>query len=230
MSWQRIILGDWNPVVRDPLDVMRLAFFGGAAYYAANGETVAVGLAAASTLLLLARLVDLPRPFDLALILALTMIAWGTALDLYGRFFFYDNIVHALAPLCYAPVLYVLFIRLGMLPDLSDDHERHHHLGVFLVTLAIGMAVTGTYEVVEWLSDSIAGTHFVKSVDDTGSDLTAGLAGSAVGAALLVLWAVAGFATTRRMPGDALSRVLELRAASSRFLEGGRARVANDDR
>jgi hypothetical protein len=205
MNWRRLLLGDWGRVVRDPLDVTRLAYLAGTLFYALQGRTTAGGLAAAFVLLVVVRLIDLPRPLDLALIVALTLIAWGTALGLYGRYYYYDNLVHALAPLCYAPVLYVVLIRLGVLPDLENRHEPHRQLGVFIVTLAIGMAVTAAYEVVEWVSDSTLGTALVHSADDTGSDLLAGTIGSTIGAGVLVAWSALGFSTTRR-PGETRGR------------------------
>ena len=93
-----LLLGDWSWLVRDPLDLLRLAFFAGTVAFAVMGRSTAVGLTAASVLLLVARIVNLPRRFDLGLIVAMTFIAWGTALSLYGEYAFYDTIVHAVTP------------------------------------------------------------------------------------------------------------------------------------
>jgi uncharacterized membrane protein HdeD (DUF308 family) len=54
------------------------------------------------------------------------------------------------------------------------------------------------YEVVEWASDQLVGTHFVESADDTGSDLLADTIASAVGAAFVTVWSVSGW-TSRRI-------------------------------
>lgn len=210
---RRFLLGDWNPIVRDPLDVLRISFLGGTIAIASLGRSTAIGLAFACLLLLVIRLADLPRIFDLAVILLMTMTAWGTAFSLYGRFYVYDNIVHALAPICYAPTVYVVLIRLGILPDLHRRQQAHHEVGIFVVTLALGMAVTAGYEAVEWLSDSIAGTHYVKSGNDTGGDIVAGTVGSAIGGILLVLWSVRGWGTVRRLPADVTFSLLDTPAA-----------------
>jgi hypothetical protein len=206
MPYRRLLLGDWSRVVRDPLDLMRLVFVGGTVVYAAMGRTSAIGLGAAAVLLLVARAIDLPRLFDLFLIVAMALIAWGTALGLYG-ITYYDKVVHLCAPLFCAPVLYIVLVRLGVLPDLRETREPHHEVGIFLVTLALGMAVSAGYEVVEWVSDSTLGTALVKSVDDTGGDLLAGMVGSAAGAALLVVWSVFGWGTVRRLPAEVLQEI-----------------------
>jgi hypothetical protein len=45
------------------------------------------------------------------------------------------------------------------------------HVGVFVSTLALGVAAVAGYEVVEWFSNSLAGTHLAKSINDTATDL-----------------------------------------------------------
>lgn len=195
---RRLLYGDWTWFVRDPIDVLRLLFIAGTVAYALMGRSTAIGLSAASVLLLVARIVNLPRRFDLSVIAAMTLIAWGTAFGLYGEHYFYDNVVHGLSPFFYSPVLYIALVRLGVLADPEETRSpTYHHAGVFVTTLAIGMAVGAGYEVVEWLSDTLAGTHFVKSVDDTGSDLLEDTLGSIAGAAFVTVWSVRHWATRR---------------------------------
>jgi uncharacterized membrane protein HdeD (DUF308 family) len=193
-----VLLGDWHWLVRDPLDVLRAVFLGGTLAYAVMGRSTAVGLTAAFAVLLLARIINLPRRFDLGLIVAMTLIAWGTALSLYGEYDYYDTIVHGTTPMFYAPVLYICFVRMGVLVDPKETTTARQHAGVFVSTLAIGMAVGAGYEVVEWVSDSLVGTHFVESADDTGSDLLADTIASGVGAAFVTVWSVSGW-TSRRV-------------------------------
>src|SRR5262249_13847446 len=116
-NWNRIVYGDWTWFVRDSLDVLRLAFVGGAIVFAVQGRSDTVALVAASTVLLIARVINLPRWFDFGLTVAMTLIAWGTALSLYGHWFYYDKVVHSLSPVAYAPVLYIVLVRLGVVPD-----------------------------------------------------------------------------------------------------------------
>ena len=105
---RRLLLGDWNRWIRDPIDVGRLIFAGGTLAFAAMGRSTAIGLAVASGVLLLARYVNLPRPYDLSLLLAMTLIAWGTALNLYGDWKHYDKLVHGISPALWSPVIYIV--------------------------------------------------------------------------------------------------------------------------
>lgn len=222
MNRHRLLYGDWTWLIRDPLDLLRLAFFGGTLAFALMGRSTAVGLTAASALILICRIIDLPRRFDFAVIVAMTLIAWGTALGLYGDYFFYDNVVHGVAPAFYAPVLYLVLVRLQVLVDPARTSIARHHVGVFVSTLALGMAVGAGYEVIEWLSDSLLGTHFVKSIDDTGSDLLEDTLGSLAGATLVAVWSIRSW-TTRRSASVASLRH-EHRVRLHKVAEAMRAR------
>ena len=199
---RRLIYGDWNWLVRDGLDVLRYAFIAGTIVFAAQGRSDAVALGAASAVLLVARVVNLPRWFDFGLIVAITLIAWGTALGLYGDWFYYDKVVHSLAPFGYSPVLYIALVRLGVVPDpgVAIKERRVPRIaGIFIVTLAVGMAVGGFYECVEWLEDkwNILGGHFVKGLWDTETDLLCDAAGSIAGATFITIWALRGWSSHR---------------------------------
>lgn len=189
-SRRRLLYGDWTWFIRDPLDVLRVVFIAGTIVFALMGRSTAIGLTAASVLLLVARVINLPRWFDFSVIAAMILIAYGTAFTLYGDYYVYDNIVHSLSPFFYAPVLYIALVRLGVLTDPAETKTPYHHAGVFVTTLALGMAVGAGYEVIEWLSDSLLGSHFVKSINDTGSDLLEDTLGSLAGATLVTFWSI----------------------------------------
>src|SRR5262249_58556884 len=114
---RRLVYGDWSWFVRDGLDVLRCAFIAGAIVFAVQGRSTAVALTAASAVLLIARVINLPRWFDFGLIVAMSLIAYGTALSLYGGWFYYDKVVHGISPVGYVPVLYIALVRLGVVPD-----------------------------------------------------------------------------------------------------------------
>jgi uncharacterized membrane protein HdeD (DUF308 family)/uncharacterized membrane protein YjdF len=201
-DWPRIVYGDWTWLIRDPIDLLRLAFIGGTVLFAAQGRSDVVALTAASTVLLMARVVNLPRWFDFGLTVAMSLIAWGTALHLYGQWFYYDKVVHSLSPVAYAPVLYIALVRLGVVPDPGDairDRQVARIAGIFIVTLAVGMAVGSGYESVEWFEDKfgILGGNFVKGLWDTETDLLADTTGSLVGATFLTIWALRGWSSRR---------------------------------
>jgi uncharacterized membrane protein HdeD (DUF308 family)/uncharacterized membrane protein YjdF len=198
---RRLIYGDWTWLVRDGLDVLRALFIGGAIVFAVQGRSTAVALTAASAVLLVARVIDLPRWFDFGLIVAMSLIAYGTALSLYGGWFYYDKIVHGLSPIGYVPVLYIALVRLGVVPDPGRairEHRVARISGIFIVTLAVGMAVGAGYESVEWFEDKFLGGHFVGGLWDTETDLLCDEGGSLVGATFLTVWALRGW-TSRRV-------------------------------
>jgi uncharacterized membrane protein HdeD (DUF308 family) len=198
---RRLVYGDWSWFVRDGLDVLRLAFIAGTIVFAVQGRSTAVALTAASAVLLVARVIDLPRWFDFGLTVAMSLIAYGTALSLYGGWFYYDKIVHGLSPIGYVPVLYIVLVRLGVVPDPGRairEHRVARITGIFIVTLALGVAVGGFYESIEWFEDKFLGGHFVGGLWDTETDLLCDEGGSLVGAAFLTVWALRGW-TSRRV-------------------------------
>jgi hypothetical protein len=202
MDTRRLLLGDWNRFVRDPIDVLRIAFIGGTVVYWALGRSTAIGLTAASIVLVIARVVDLPRPYDLMLLGAMVLIAGGTAFDLYGRIGWYDKLVHGLSPFMWAPALYIVCVRLEVLPNLGQSRAAHHLIGMFLVTLALGAAVGAGYEICEWALDGFfPHWHLVKGERDTATDLIADFIGAALGGLSLVVWSLWGWGTVRRRPG-----------------------------
>src|SRR5215470_3379318 len=198
---RRLVYGDWTWLVRDGLDVLRCAFIAGAIVFAVQGRSTAVALTAASAVLLVGRVVNLPRWFDFGLIMAMTLIAYGTALSLYGGWFYYDKIVHGLSPVGYVPVLYIALVRLGVVPDPGAairDRRIARISGIFIVTIAVGMAVGAGYESVEWFEDKFLGGHFVGGLWDTETDLLCDEGGSLVGATFLTVWALQGWTSRRR--------------------------------
>jgi uncharacterized membrane protein YjdF len=198
---RRLVYGDWTWFVRDGLDVLRCAFIAGTIVFAVEGRSTAVALTAASAVLLVARVVDLPRWFDFGLIVAMSLIAWGTALSLYGSWFYYDKIVHGLSPVGYVPVVYIALVRLGVVPDPGtaiSERRVARVSGIFVVTLAVGIAVGAVYESIEWFEDKFLGGHFVGGLWDTETDLLCDEGGSLVGAAFLTVWALRGW-TSRRV-------------------------------
>jgi hypothetical protein len=211
-TWHRLVLGDWNRIVRDPLDLLRLAYFAGTILWVVNDRAASDGLVGASAVLLVARLVNLPRFFDLSLIAGMTITGWGSALHFYGQWGPYDNIVHALMPALLTPVFYILLVRLGVLPELRDLRQPHHQIGFFLIAFAFGLAVSGGWEVIEWWLDQWFGAHRVKDASDTALDLTSGVLGSIGAGFLLITWSLHAWGC-RRVP----ARVVEQRLIERRF-------------
>jgi uncharacterized membrane protein YjdF len=207
MTSRELVFGEWTPVVRDPLDLLRGAFVVGTVVLAAAGSSGALPLAVAAAAVVGVRFLDLPRPFDLAFILAMALTGWGEALRLYDRFGFYDVFVHFLVPLFGAPCVYIALARLDTLPDPADASDSKRHLaGIFAVTLALGLAIGAVWEIVEWTSDQTLGSNLSLGEQDTIGDLVADGAGALGGGLFLVAWTTFGWGTVRRLPGGAESR------------------------
>jgi len=203
MTLRTLVMGDWNPVVRDPIDLLRLTLAGGALAFGVGGNgRGAVILGVGAVFVWLVRLVALPRLYDLAVVLATSLQAWGEALELYDAISWFDNVVHFGVPLLGAPVVYIICARLDVVPDPRDETHAKHYAGMFLVTLALGLAIGAVWEMVEYASDAWLGSKLQLGNADTVGDLMADGLGALFGAALLVCWARFGWGSVRRISGD----------------------------
>ena len=200
---QRALLGDWGPVVRDPLDLLRLLLVLAALVLLAvrclDGGTAVLALAAVVAVAV--RFLLLPRLYDLLLLLALALQGVGEASGAYDALPWFDRVVHLVVPLLASGVLYVALARLDVLPDPRDDTGWRHHLGIGLVTFALGAAFGAVWELVEWFSDGVLGSALQEGNADTVGDLAMDCLGALGGACLLVLWTVRGWGSVRRVPG-----------------------------
>ncbi len=201
---RRLLLGDWGPVVRDPIDLLRLTFPAGAVAFALAGDGKGTGyLLVASLAALVARLVNLPRVYDLAFVVAWCFTGWGEALGLYDTYAWYDRVVHFCVPALTAPVAYLALARVEVLPDPRQDlHGLRRYLGIAVVTFALGVAVGGLWEIAEWSSDGLLGSNLSEGNDDTVGDLIADSLGSLLGAGGIVAWTRYGWGSVRRIPGE----------------------------
>ena len=203
VTWQKVVLGDWSRWVRDPLDVARLVFIGATIVWGMTGNPV-TGLVGASIVLVIARAASLPRFYDFSLIVVMTLLSWGEVLGVYDSWRYYDNVVHTTVPLLLTGVVYVLLMRLDVVPELQDLERLAQRIGFFLTVLMMGMAIGAAWEIVEWVLDSTSGSHLIISTTDTATDLIWDTIGSAGSATILVLWSL-GHHSLRRRPGIALA-------------------------
>lgn len=204
---RRLLLGDWGPIVRDPIDVLRLTFLAGAIVLLAAGRADgAVRMFVTFLALVGARLLDLPRLFDLGLVVGMALQGWGNAVGLFDSIRWWDSLVHLVLPFWVAPLFYILLIRLELVPDLSDETHRRHHQGIVIVTFALGLAFGAIYEIYEWFADHLLGANLYVGYTDTIKDLTEDGIGSLAGGMLLLLWATRGWGTVRRVPARLIER------------------------
>jgi hypothetical protein len=183
--------------------VLRASLVVGAVAFAALGDGhAALLLGGAAVIGWAARFALLPRPYDLAFVLALTLQAWGEGLKVYDSITWFDNVVHFTLPFFGGPTLYIVLARLDVVPDPKDETNLHHYIGIGIVAFALGVAVGALWEICEWASDRWLGSDLQLSNADTVGDLIADSLGSLAGAALLVAWARWGWGSVRRIPGD----------------------------
>ena len=202
MDRRTLLLGDWHPLIRDGIDVLRLVILAGSVAFAVAGQVKgAVVLGLLGTVTVLARLVDLPRVYDLSLTAAMALQGFGEAFGVYDRVLRFDDLVHFTLPMLTAPVVYIALARLDVVPDPRDETHLQHYAGIFVVTAALGIAIGAVWEIVEWRSDAWFGTQLSEGNDDTNGDLVRDSLGSICGAALLVVWARFGWGSVRRIPG-----------------------------
>jgi len=200
---RKLVMGDWSPVVRDPLDVMRLLFGVAALAFAAAGDTAgAFNLGLAFAVLIAARLANLPRLYDLAVIVALLFTQGGEAVNLYDAIAWYDRVVHVVVPLLASQVVYLCLARIEVMPDPQQETLPHHDAGMFIAVFALGLAVGALWEIFEYTSDGVFGSALQEGNTDTVGDLIADATGSLIGGGLMVLWSKRGWGSVRRIPGD----------------------------
>lgn len=201
-----VLLGDWNPVVRDPLDVWRIALAVAAAVLllqrGVDGGTLTMAIVAIVAVTV--RWLLLPRMYDFALLVALTLQGVGEASGAYDAIVWFDRLVHLVVPLLASGVLYVTLARLDVLPDPRDDTGVRHLIGIGLVTFSLGAAFGAVWELYEWFSDGVFGSALQEGNDDTVGDLAMDCLGALGAAGLLVLWTLRGWGSVRRVPGSHL--------------------------
>ena len=204
LTWQKLILGDWSRFVRDPLDVARIVFIAGTIVWGLSGRPVTVLVAA--SIVLIAR----PHREPPSLLRLQPDRRHGPASrgarcsGVYDSWKFYDNVVHFTVPLLVTGMIYLLLVRLGVLPELSDLTQVHQKFGFFLTAVVLGMAIGAGWEIIEWSLDEWAGANLVGSATDTATDLIWDTMGATGSALILTLWSLGGHSLKRR-PGAALA-------------------------
>jgi hypothetical protein len=199
---RRLLLGDWTPYVRDGIDVLRIGLVIATVAVLVAGETAGgVALGFAAVLALVARVVNLPRAYDLPFVVVLSLHALGEAMGWYDSLPWFDRVVHVVLPCLVAPVLYIGLARLEVLPDPRDETTARHYTGMAIVTFCLGMSVGGLWEIVEYASDGTLDTALSEGNADTVGDLVADAIGALLSALLLVAWARWGWGSVRRVTG-----------------------------
>ena len=200
-----LIFGDWTRLVRDGVDLLRLAFLVGAVVAAFLGVwSTAATLGFGFLVSLLGRLAQLPRPFDLAFVLAIGMDIWANVAQLYKIAPWYDYIVHFFLPMAFAAGVYLLFAQLDVVPDVAGRTTTRQRVGIVVITWTLGLSLGTIYEMYEFGAVRLLGSGLHIGYADTIEDLADNMVGALAGGLLLLLWTVRGWGTRRRMRGRPL--------------------------
>ncbi|HKN93574.1 MAG TPA: hypothetical protein VJU60_04505 [Thermoleophilaceae bacterium] len=230
-----MLLGDWTPLIRDPTDLLRLAFLVGM-FIELAGENWSGALRLFLTFLvcLIPRLIATPQVFDFAFNVAMSLQAWGNVGGAFETWLPYHDIVHCLLTMATAALFYFVLVRLRLVPDLARRRSARQGLGIAVLTFAIGSLVGAVYEEYEWFAINYMHAHLIEYYTHDIADLAFNGLGSLGAAALLALWARRGWDTRRPERGDPLPGLmagLERRMArSARDPHARRRRFAHLDR
>lgn len=197
--WMRyLLLGDWNPIVRDPIDVLRFGLLIGSVLLLFLDKNLEAAPLVTVLIVIAPRLLDMPRLFDLAVVAGMSIQAWGNLFDFFNRFAWYDDVVHFVLPMLTCSATYLALAQFEVVPHPGRSELRRRELGVFLVTFLIGLGYAALYEIYEAGADAVLGSTLQESLADTNTDLLFGALGSALGAGLLVFWTRRGWGAMRR--------------------------------
>lgn len=197
----RWLVGDWGRTVRDPVDLLRLALLVGVPITLALGpREQSFRLLLTFAVSLLPRAIDVPRLFDAAFVAAMSFQAWGNVFGGFDGIYGYDKVVHFLLPCASSALLYLLLVRVRVVPDLAEESRLHRQAAILLVTAAFGLALMGgLYELYEYFADNYLGGHLYVSYGDSIGDLLDDGLGALSGGALILAWQAQGWGT-RRLP------------------------------
>lgn len=152
--------------------------------------------------ILVPRIASLPRPVDIALAVVWLVAGWANAAGWYVTAPWVDIPIHATTPGVTAAAVYLLLVRVQLVPPLQERHVRR--AAIVLLTLALGALLAVLWEFYEWLRYDGAGPPLV-GYDDTLLDLAMGCLGSLVAGGGLAVWSRAGWGT-RRIPLSSAGR------------------------
>jgi hypothetical protein len=212
-----MLFGDWTPVLRDPLDLIRLSFAVASLGFLLTGHLAIAWHMFVDFLIVVAvKRLDVPRLFDLLFILGWATQSWGNAAGLFnlnhctniqlGRAnhvcLGYDNFVHLVIPLTSIGPVYVLGLRLGVLPDVSKETTWLPRFGTVLFAVLGVMSIEYLNEIWEYIAVNWLGLGLQIGYSDTIHDMALGVAGSAAGGVLLWVWAARRWPTQRKPFGE----------------------------
>jgi len=144
---------------------------------------------------LVPRIAELPRPVDLAVGITWLVAGWANVASWYVTVDWVDIPIHLTTPGATAAAVYLLLVRVALVPPLQERRVRSAAL--VLLTFALGAALAVLWEFYEWLAYAGPGGAPVVGYADTIGDLLNGCIGAVVAGIGLAVWARSGWGTRR---------------------------------
>jgi hypothetical protein len=187
-------------------DLLRLVALGslvvGILLYPVNAV---VAFAVVLVIMLVPRVAELPRPVDLAVCITWLVAGWAKVAGWYVAVSWLDFVVHGVTTGTSAAALYLLLVRIGLVPPLQDPAIRR--AGIVLLTTALGMSIGVLWEFYEWIAyANLPGRDYVGYTDTVADLLMDTLSSLAAGIGLAV-WASFGWRTRRLRTRDVQAAV-----------------------
>lgn len=139
-------------------------------------------------LLLVTRVIAMPRPFDAALAALLLLSGWASAAGWYFEHPWIDIPIHFALTGASAAMLYFALARLDLLPKPHQPSLRRNVGAVVLVVTLLGGTTAVVWEIYEWLAATFVQSRMLVGYDDTIGDMANGLVGSVVAGLLMAWW------------------------------------------
>lgn len=177
-------------LARRAADVLRASVIVSGMLMLGFGNFVAAGgFAVVFVVLLSARLLSVPAPFDAAFCLALLAAMWAAAQHWYSTIVWVDEVVHFFATGATAAAAYLMLAQLQLLPGVEEQLEAARRTSLVLLLTILGLGAAAVWEFFEWLGEMVAPQGMHVGYTDTILDMMLGGAGSLIAGGLLLLWA-----------------------------------------
>ena len=163
-------------------DVIRASLVLGALSYLVRGEPLAaLGLSVVALTAIATRFSSAPAGLQLAFVAPLAADSWLTTLGAFDHFNHSDHVGHLTLAAAVTPVMFHALHRVGLVAP-GAGRRRIGLAALAVVSAAMTIALGACWELYEWQSDQILGTHMSLGYSDTLGDLAGDAGGALIGA------------------------------------------------
>ena len=140
--------------------------------------------------------ISIPWILEFLIFLALFLHTAGGVLGLYGKYDNWDTLTHFVSTFMLAVVsLTIIYLMHTYWKGLTMDIRA-----IMIFTIFVAIFLGSMWEIMEWSTDQIFGTHEQNGLDDTMKDLVMDMVGAMIAAMLGAKWIIDG--TMKGMTAD----------------------------